>query len=284
MFLFNRNKNELNVNLNNGYQFSSNQNEEVIENKLGEHTSYSTKEIYVNDIYGVGYIPNKEAKMPLVIFSHELGYNHSAGDDYAEYLASRGIAFYEFDFRNGGSSSKSGNDMSKMSVMTEVEDLEEVLEEARTWDFVDSSKIVLLGASQGGMVTGLTASRNQDKIAGEILMYAALLIPDDVHSRFKSLDEVPNTFTYRGWFTAGKQYVSDVWDIDVNKELSKYTGEVLLLHGTSDSIVPYSYSESANKAFQNSELHLIKGAGHGFYGRSFDEAITYIWNYLDKVL
>ena len=115
-------------------------------------------------------------------------------------------------------------------------------------------------------------------------MYAALLIPDDVHSRFKSLDEVPNTFTYRGWFTAGKQYVSDVWDIDVNKELSKYTGEVLLLHGTSDSIVPYSYSESANKAFQNSELHLIKGAGHGFYGRSFDEAITYIWNYLDKVL
>ena len=260
-------------------------NVELIEdNKFTDSYEVSIEEKYINDIYGVLYKPKTDKKVPLIIFSHELGSTHSSGDDYAEYLSKLGFAFYAFDFRNGSYSSKSGNDMSKMSVMTEVNDLLEVFNEAKNWDFVDTNKIIIMGGSQGGAVTALTAPKIEDEISGVIIMYPALLIHDDVHSRFNSLDEVPETFTYRGWFTAGKIYVEDAWNLDTYKEISKYNKKVLILHGTSDSIVPYSYSEEADKSYKNSELHLIKGAGHGFYGSSFDEAIIHIVNYLNEII
>lgn len=254
------------------------------DNKFTDSYEVSIEEKYINDIYGVLYKPKTDKKVPLIIFSHELGSTHSSGDDYAEYLSKLGFAFYEFDFRNGSYSSKSGNDMSKMSVMTEVNDLLDVFNEAKTWDFIDTNKIIIMGGSQGGAVTALTAPKIEDEISGVIIMYPALLIHDDVHSRFNSLDEVPETFTYRGWFTAGKLYVKDAWDLDTYKEISKYDKKVLILHGTSDSIVPYSYSEEADKSYKNSELHLIRGAGHGFYGNSFDEAIIHIVNYLNEIV
>ena len=254
------------------------------DNKFTDSYEVSTEEKYINDIYGVLYKPKTDKKVPLIIFSHELGSTHSSGDDYAEFLSKLGFAFYEFDFRNGSYSSKSGNDMSKMSVMTEVNDLLEVFNEAKTWDFVDTNKIIIMGGSQGGAVSALTAPKIENEINGVILMYPALLIHDDVHSRFNSLDEVPETFTYRGWFTAGKIYVEDAWNLDTYKEISKYNKKVLILHGTSDSIVPYSYSEEADKSYKNSELHLIRGAGHGFYGSSFNEAIIHIVNYLNEII
>ena len=59
---------------------------------------YDTVEIWCeNDgqqIYGVCYEPETEEKVPLVIFAHELCNTHTAGIDYAEELASRGIAVY----------------------------------------------------------------------------------------------------------------------------------------------------------------------------------------------
>ena len=100
--------------------------------------NYDIKEIYADgDIYGKAYIPKRDTAVPLIIFAHELGNNHRSGKDYAKYFSERGAAVYIFDFRNGGYGSKSGNDMSKMSVFTERDDLAAIVNEAKTWDFVD---------------------------------------------------------------------------------------------------------------------------------------------------
>ena len=67
-----------------------------------------TQEIWVQNgddrIYGVAYVPAAEdgKKVPLVIFSHELGNDHTSGERYAERLAEAGYAAYVFDFRGGG--------------------------------------------------------------------------------------------------------------------------------------------------------------------------------------
>ena len=45
---------------------------------------------------------------------------------------------------------------------------------------------------------------------------------------------------------------------------SHYTGEVLLLHGDSDPIVNKIASERYHDVYKNSELHIVKGADHGF--------------------
>ena len=48
--------------------------------------------------------------------------------------------------------------------------------------------------------------------------------------------------------------------------IADYTQDVLIIHGTADTVVPLSYSERALEVYQNAELITIEGAGHGFYG------------------
>ncbi len=173
-------------------------------------------------IYGLSYIPDGEGKYPLVIFSHELGNNHEAGIRYAERLAENGYAAYVFDFRGGstaGKENRSDGSNYEMSVMTEASDLSAVLETAKTWDHVDADNIILLGGSQGGLVTIVTGAEHQDEISGMILMYPALSAKDDHGvNRYQSKDDVPSVVSlFGGWMQVGSNYITDIWDVDFYK-------------------------------------------------------------------
>lgn len=127
-------------------------------------------------IYGIAYIPETENEtVPLVICAHGLGGSYQSNAAYAEQFASHGIAAYCFDFRGGGGS-RSDGDTTEMSVMTEVSDLEVIMEAASGWDFVDENKIVLLGTSQGGITSAIAAARHAEQISGLVLMYPAFLV------------------------------------------------------------------------------------------------------------
>lgn len=248
---------------------------------------YETQELWCgedgNRIYGVAYIPEREGPAPLVIFAHELGNTHASGTSYAKELAIRGLAVYTFDFRGGSTASRSDGETTEMSVMTEADDLEMVMDAARDWDFADSGKIVLLGGSQGGMAAAVAAAREPERITGLIMMYPAFVIPDTVHGEFDSLEDIPEAFNLLGWIWVGRNYAADVWDYDLYGEMQKYTKPVLLLHGNRDGIVDISYSERAAESYPNVEFHTMRGAGHGFYGSSFDEAMKHILNYLQNI-
>lgn len=236
--------------------------------------SYNIEEKRINDIYGVLYRPKIDKKIPIIIFSHGLGSTHKSGDIYAKHLSKLGYAFYEFDFRNGGNKSKSGNDTTKMSVMTETNDLLEVLEEIKTWNFIDQDNIILMGASQGGLVTALIA--HKVKVKQIILLYPAFIICDIVHKYMPSIDKIPETFNFQNWVTLGKPYAKDIWDLDAYTESSKYEGKVLIIHGMLDHLVPITYSKKANKIFNNCTLKKIRNADHGFYDEDLNEALKYI--------
>lgn len=233
-------------------------------------------------IYGIAYIPDtEEEKVPLVICSHGLGGSYRSNAAYAEQLAGHGIAAYCFDFRGGGGSASEG-DTTEMSVMTEVSDLEVVMDAASGWDFVDEDRIVLLGTSQGGIVSAIAAARHTDSISGLVLMYPAFLVSDAIHEQFNSLEDVPDSFRFN-WITAGRPYAEDMWDYDIYEEIGNYTDKVLLLHGSADSIVPLSYSDRAAQVYEDVEYHVIEGAGHGFSGSAFDEAVRYVFDYLQQI-
>lgn len=248
--------------------------------------SYTQQEIEVMNngqrIYGVAYIPETEMeKVPLVISAHGLGGSYHSNLAYAEQLASHGLATYCFDFRGGGGNRSDGS-TTEMSVMTEVSDIQAVLDAAKNWDFVDSQKIVLFGASQGGITSAIAAARRTDDVAGLILLYPAFVIHDDIHKRFSSLDEVPDVFQFN-WITAGRPYVEDMWDYDVYNEIGNYTGKVLLIHGSADGIVPVSYSDRAAEVYPDAEYYVINGAGHGFGGAAFEKAVNHIYDYLQEI-
>lgn len=248
-------------------------------------TAYRTEEIQLQNngqrIWGIAYIPEGEGPFPLAILSHGLGGSYSSCLAEAEQYAGHGIAAYAFDFRGGGGTRSEGS-TTKMSVMTEVSDLETILAAAKNWDFVDPDKIILNGFSQGGIVSAITAARHAEDVAGLVLCYPAFLVTDDIHQEFSSLESVPEEFYYK-WIYSGRIYVEDMWDYDIYAEIGNYTKPVLLMHGDRDYIVPISYAERASEVYPDVEYHVIQGAGHGFSGSAFVHSMELTFSYLQRI-
>lgn len=254
--------------------------------------TYRIKEIYVDSdgsqIYGIAYVPLslQKKKYPLIIFCHGLGRNHTTGSQYAIKLAAAGYAVYTFDFRGGSADSvanKSDGDSTKMSVMTEADDLESVLNAAQHWDFVDTDRIVLAGTSQGSFVSAVVAARYPEKIKAMILLYPAFGLYDFVHYAFSSKDAIPDTFDMgENWITAGRVYAEDLWDYDPYENIGAYTGPVLILHGDHDQVADISYARRATDTYANAEFHVIRGGSHGFHGKTFTEAVRYMKAFLQE--
>jgi len=59
-----------------------------------------------------------------------------------------------------------------------------------------------------------------------------------------------------------------------------YDGKVLIVHGTSDNVVPISYSRRAIETFKDAKLKEIPGAGHGFRGAQQEEAAKAIIDFV----
>ena len=237
---------------------------------------------YEKNIYGVAYIPYSDEPLPLVIFSHELGNTYTSGIDYAKHLASHGIAVYLFDFCGGSYFGASDGDMSQMSVMTEVSDLAAILRTAASWDFVDPNRIILMGASLGAIVSTIVCAQPSASVRGLIMLYPDLAIFDAIHKKFDSLDEVPERFSYYGWFEAGRCYASDIWDYDLSRAMERCECPSLIIHGDCDDFVDLSYAKEAVTHFPNAELKILPGAGHIFRGKDLTAALSLIEQYLNQ--
>ena len=258
---------------------------------MGSSYDYEIKEIYCHsedkELYGKAYIPDTGKKSPLVIFSHGLGDSHDSGEKYGELLAKLGYSVYMYDFVGGtvGGNKSTKADTTEMSVMTEADDLETVLNECVSWDFVDKDNIFLSGESQGGAVSAVVAAEDPGMIRGMILIYPAFCIPENVHDIANDIEDLPEQFDmFGGWITLGRIYAEDVWDYDFYENLENYDGEVLIIHGDNDDIVDISFSDRASDVLKNCEYHVIEGAGHGFSKNEFDEASDYIAGFLKRVL
>lgn len=246
---------------------------------------YQTEELYASrdgkQIYGVIYIPqNAGEQMPAIIYSHGFGGSHQYGTQYAEAMAARGYVVYCFDFCGGSPGSHSDGSTLEMSLFTEQADLEAVIEMMQGMDYVDSSNLFLLGTSQGGAVSAITAADHPDEIKGAVLLYPAFVLVDNANKLFRSAEEIPDTH-YFLWMDVGRTYFEPLLGYDIYADIKGYTKDVLILHGDADGIVPLSDSEKAVQVYSSAQLKILPGAGHGFYGDDAEQAIGYITEYLN---
>lgn len=227
-------------------------------------------------IRGTEYRP-AGSNLPAAIVSHGFMANQKTVRHYAKHLAKMGYAAYCFDF-NGGSvaGSKSDGKTTDMSVLTEVMDLEAVIDHVLQLPYIDGSKgILLMGCSQGGFVSALTAARRKEQVSRLILFYPAFCIPDDARAgkmMFAQFDpcNVPERLNC-GPMRLGRRYVTDVLDMDPFVEIIPYPGPVLIVHGTDDNIVHPDYAHRAFEAYSKRQvpetsvcMEMIEGGGHGF--------------------
>lgn len=223
-------------------------------------------------IRGTEYRPQGE-NLPVAIVCHGFMAFQDTVRQYAKCLARLGYAAYCFDFCGGSVvKGKSDGKTTDMSVLTETRDLEAVIDYVQSLPYT-GSELLLMGCSQGGFVSALTAAKRKERVTKLVLFYPALCIPDDARAgsmmfaRFAP-DDIPKTIRC-GPMLLGRCYVADVIDMDPYEEIAPYPGPVLLVHGSKDKIVKPDYSRRALEVYgsDRAELKIIDGGAHGFSGR-----------------
>lgn len=235
------------------------------------------------DIYGMMLRPDTdEEKYPALILSHGFGGNYRALQSMAQFFARAGYAAYVYDFIGGSATSKSGKadgDMTGMSVLTEASDLSAVMDQIKELPYVDAENLFLLGQSQGGYVSAYVAAKRPEDVKALILMFPAFALQDDCWERHGSIENIPETEDFMN-ATLGAIYSKDAMSMDIYEEIGGYKGDVLICHGDNDQLVDLSYSERAADVYENADLHVYEGAGHGFGGalmKQFeDEALEFM--------
>ena len=224
----------------------------------------------------------EEGKLPTIIFTHGYNTNHlQVPINYASKIVDEGYACILFDFCGGSRQSTSDGDGTEMSIFTEEEDLKCVFEQTKAMEFVDPDQIFLFGISQGGVIASLAAADLTDQVKAMVLCFPAYTLVDDAKASYASIDEVPETVDLMG-FTIGRFFYEKLFDLDMMAEISGYKGDVLILHGTADDLVPYSSSEKAVETFEHASLIPIEGAGHGFRDAYLEEAMVPITEFIKE--
>lgn len=230
-------------------------------------TTFTKEEIILDNggksIYGVLYRPDKVKKAPLVIMSHGFGGNHLFGKDYAESIAPLGYAVYCFDFCGGSNNSLSDGKTTEMSIFSEAKDLEAVMDGLRSIDGIDHDSVILVGESQGGMVSALVAAERKDEVERLILVYPAFCIKDDWVGRYPNIEDMPEEVDIWG-VKLGRTFLERLYGLDVFGTISLFDGPVSIFHGDNDKVVDISYSENALKVYSKADLTVYPGEGHGF--------------------
>lgn len=250
---------------------------------VGEPGDYNVRELcFERDglrIYGELYEPTdvtvEAAGTSLVVISHGFCSSYRATARDAERLAAAGVRCYVYDFCGGSPDSASEGDFLDMSVLTEVSDLEAVMDGLLDQGLIGDRGLFLMGESQGGLVSALVAARRPGDVAGLVLVYPALSIPDDARERFSSVDEIPETVEGLFGVTVGRRYYADILDLDPFAEIGAYAGPALIVHGDADAVVPVAYSERAADVYDDAELRVIEGAGHGFTDDELDDVCSW---------
>lgn len=248
--------------------------------------NYSVKELFCENngqkIYGRMYMPTvKKDKYPLVICAHGFNANCDYHDEFGRQFAARGACVYVFDFRGGGEKSRSEGSTLEMSLLTEVSDLHRVYNRLIKLDYVDKDSIFLLGGSQGGAVAALEAAKLKDKIKGLMLVYPGFMLPEKFRALHPHDDLIPES-EYHFIMTVGKKYFTDAKTIDMWGTIGDYKGDVYIVHGDGDDVVPIDNSYKAMEIYDHCDLTVLPGLGHGFTGEDLKTCAELMTEFLKE--
>ena len=190
-----------------------------------------------------------------------------------------GYQCYVFDFPCGSVNSRSDNNTMNMSIFDEQSDLRAIVNYFRQQML--GKEIVLIGESQGGLISALTAAQMRDAVSRLILVYPALCIPDNWRMRYPQLADIPEVTELWG-VKIGRRFFEEIHNMKPFDLIGKYRGPVFIVQGDQDRVVSMEDSKRAVQLYKEARMHVIPGAGHGFNPREFQESVDQIEMFLNQ--
>lgn len=246
---------------------------------LSMHVSAATERVEIQGAVGklAGEIQrpdNLDGKIQMVILCHGFGGNKEGLllKAIADSLEQKGVASIRFDFNGHGESEGS---FEHMTVLNEIEDAKHVYDYVSRLPYVNS--VAMVGHSQGGVVTAMTAAElGKEKIVAEVLLAPAGVLRDDalrgnLFGKSYNPHDLPEKAHVWGDLYLGREYAKIAQTLPIYETARLYEGRAYIIHGTYDTVVPYTYGQRFHYVIKDSELTLLEGLDHGFSG---NEAMT----------
>jgi len=231
--------------------------------------SYNSNGLSINALM---CYPNVKGKYPIIMLNHGGVTGIGSGmAEYCERLAKRGFVVFASSYR-GEDDSEGEIELAK----GEVDDVLNLLELAKRYDFVDKERIGMVGFSHGGIITMLACERSNE-IDAAVEHFA----PYDIQNiaiplQLKSLAA--------GWTEEDYKIRSPKTNI-ANLNCPLY-----IMHGDADNIVPVGEANAIRDGLKrlNKEhkVKIFKNAGHNFErdarfkNEEFEETLAWLNSYL----
>ena len=218
--------------------------------------------------------PEGKAVVPGVILLHgSASHKNEVGDLYlrlAEQLANNGIASVRIDFAGTGDSPV---DYTHYTLKTAVRDAEVALAFLRSQPQVDDHRIGVVGFSQGGLIAQLLLAQQPgiksfvawSSVASDGIGPFADMF-ETLYMTAKREGQVEQQFAWRPPLSISYEWFEQVMANQSLSGMAEYTGSVLAIAGSNDTVVPPTAATRLIVASGSDVARavIIKGADHIF--------------------
>lgn len=188
---------------------------------------------------GFFHVPHLKEFPVCIIFHGFTGCNTGTKFSYtqlARLLETQGIGTIRMDFLGSGESDLTFKDM---TFDDELSCARIILEEVKKMP--SATEIYLLGHSMGGAIASELAKLYPHDIQKMCLWAPAFNLPQAIHY-LKGNVEQAETYDHNG-FEISNEFVEDIIARDFYKDLDIYKNQLMIIHGTKDTTVPYEISQ-----------------------------------------
>jgi pimeloyl-ACP methyl ester carboxylesterase len=216
-------------------------------------TQYGELSAVIHYPIGDQYIEGKEQnRWPLIIICHGFVGNKIGVDRLfvkaARKFNSSGFMVLRFDYAGCGEST---GDYGAGGLEALVDQTRRVIDYVSSMDCIDSNRIILLGHSLGGAASLLASS--EDTRVKTLVLWSSVAQPlnDIVRIVGESKYEEANRkgFVDFQGYALTKQFFDSLTKQHPFQHTGKFSGDVFIVHGTSDEVIPVDYCFQYQRMF-----------------------------------
>lgn len=205
------------------------------------------------------YVPPERDDGAAVLFVHGIGANRLNFMHIVDWFVDQGYGALLFDLRNHGNSEGDATTLSALEVL----DVQAAYEALLAQPEVNEDRIALFGASMGA-ATAIRAAPELPGVRAVIAEASFTSIYDLLAEGIPATLSIPPLFFPDIIIGLGNQFSgANLYEASPIDAIPHVQQPILFIHGTEDSLIPYTHSERLFAAAGNpAALYLVEGADH----------------------